>query len=116
MPRTYLATDANGVVHTRSTASRTYSHAVVCRDNYERELGQASHKLHPQQDRRNWEYYVAIVSGRDPHPNRNWRAENPERWSPAEIAEEKVWADAANAKRLADAKAEVGVPDQGLGA
>jgi hypothetical protein len=57
----YTAVDANGRVHTRSSA-RTYTHMVAVRPSYGYALGRA--KLVERVSRSNFDYYTEIVEGR----------------------------------------------------
>lgn len=100
---TYTATDAAGIVHKRTTATRAYSHTVVVKGGYETHLTYASHKDWAKGDSSNFAYYTAIAEGRSRHfPSTRYRAQDPKRWTAVEIAEE----EATCAKRDADAHRE----------
>lgn len=92
--KTYIVTDPNGVQHTRKT-DRTYTHAVLARDNCEGQLRSESSIW--DIDRVNFDYYAKIVAtggeygASKVYPN----------YSPEQVANTEI----ANAKRLADAQA-----------
>lgn len=103
MKTKYFAIDANGERHTRSS-ERAYSHMVVFKDDFAREMALSTDKSWAKQDARNFDYYARIAAGNDPYPSTNFRAEHPDRFTADEIAESQARADAENARRLADAK------------
>lgn len=104
---TFTATDPRGLVHKRTSQSRTYSHAVFARPSYEHAVANAQHKDWAKTEGSNFAYYLRIAGGRDAYPTKNYRAMHADKWSAAEIAEEQVRVDAENAKRVANAQARV---------
>ncbi len=101
----FTATDAAGVVHTRTSDNRTYSHTVVVLPSYEFDLARAN-RADLKSEARTFAYYQAIAAGNDPYPGRCFRSES--RGDSAEsIAEEQARVAAENAKRVADAQAVV---------
>ena len=110
---TYFAIDPAGVKHTRSSLSRVYSHTVVLRQSYEHDIAAAEAKDNAQQDRHNWDYYVAILTGRDPFPERPMTTPT---MTPAKRDAEIGRAARRNADKLANAKKEIGNPYLGLDA
>jgi hypothetical protein len=85
----YTATDANGIVHKRSTKARSYTHTVVVKRSYEADIAAACEKHWTKSDISNFAYYRAIAEDRSPHyPSTRWCAKYPDKWTPAEIAEE----------------------------
>lgn len=97
---TYIAFDANGAAHTRSTA-REYTHTVVGLPSLEKAMTDA---LSPWGvDASNYEYFrkIAMTNG-DYLAQACYRTAD--KWTAEQIAEEKASKDAANAKRLAEAR------------
>ena len=62
MANKHFIIDPAGVVHTRTSASRTYSHAVIGRRSYDRALASAKAYRNP-----NYEYYRSIADGTSRH-------------------------------------------------
>lgn len=104
----YFAIDPNGERHTRSS-ERVYSHAVVYKDDYAKELANASDKGWTKTDRSNFDYNSRIAAGNDPYPHQHWDRvayafhEKTDEW----IAAHDARMDRENAERLADAKAAI---------
>lgn len=97
----FIATDSAGALHTRATASRAYTHTVVGLPSLEKAMTDA---LAPWAvDTSNYEYFrkIAMTNG-DYHARTCYRTAD--KWTPEQIAEEKASVDAANAKRLAEAR------------
>jgi len=57
----YSATDANGLVHTR-TSARVYTHMVVARPSYANAVARAS-RVHMPTQKSNFEYHMNIAEG-----------------------------------------------------
>jgi hypothetical protein len=99
----FHAVDANGVVHTRSSKSRVYTHTVVSKPSYGYALAAAQSPDWTKTDRRNLDYYDTIAQGRDPYPRKCYRQDHPEKWTPEQIEEERVAVEAENARRVQEA-------------
>lgn len=68
MPKkTYTATAPNGDIFKRTTENRTYTHAVIGRRIFERELATANDAKQRQQDGENWDYFMACAAGAHAH-------------------------------------------------
>lgn len=99
---TYTATDAAGHVHTRKS-ERGYTHTVVALPSFDFDMARATDKGHAKADSSNYDYYVQVAAGQ----RLRVCYRSAEKWTAEEIAEEKAWIDAANAKAIADAKEKV---------
>lgn len=56
---TFTAIDPNGKAHKRTSVSRTYTHTVCSKPNYEYDLKRASEPR--EQDGVNWDFYCQMV-------------------------------------------------------
>lgn len=69
MANKHFIIDPAGVVHTRNSTSRTYSHAVIARRSYDSALASAEAYRCP-----NYEYYRSIADGTSRHlAPRSWQ-------------------------------------------
>jgi len=109
MPKiSYTATDANGLVHTRSTKTRSYTHMVVVKRSYEGDLAAAGASHWTKSDASNFDYYLRIAEGRSPHyPSVRWCAKYADRYTPAEIADEDARLTISDAAKVVEAKAQI---------
>lgn len=103
MPKTsYKVALSDGTFATRKS-DRVYTHIVVGRRSYEKELADASTVSKGQRDtlKSNFAYYTKIAAGNDPYPSTCYRTEP--KWTAEEVAEEKARAEAENAQRFQEA-------------
>lgn len=104
----YIATDANGLTHTRSTKSRSYTHMVVIKRSYDAAIAAASDRHWAKTDASNFDYYLRIAEGRSSHyPSTRYCPQYPERYDAAAIADEEARLSASDAAKVVEAKAVV---------
>jgi hypothetical protein len=101
----YIATDAAGGIHKRSTESRAYTHTVVVKGGYEAALASAKSPGWAKTDASNFDYYLRIAEGRSAHyPSKRWCAAP--RHTPEQIAQEDADLAVSDAAKVAVAKLE----------
>lgn len=64
---TYIATAPDGTVGKRTTKNRIYTHAVIGRRSYIKELATANSKGKQKSDGESWDYYMALNAGTHEH-------------------------------------------------
>jgi hypothetical protein len=102
----YIATDAAGVTHTRSTESRAYTHTVVRKGGYAVAMASALSASWGKTDRSNFDYYLRIAEGRSEfYPSTRYCAKYADRHTPEQIAEEDARLTISDAQKVAEAKA-----------
>lgn len=70
----HIATDANGIIHTRNSENRVYTHCVAIRHSYEAALASAK-KAHTH-DASNYAHYMAYINGTSEFLNkRSWQTD-----------------------------------------
>ena len=99
MPRTtYTAIDPAGRTHTRTTASRSYTHTVVSKRSYQAALADAQSKQSYDMDLRNFKFYAENA---DRHPERV-AGHTPESYAEAQRAARVASVEAQKAKGFFD--------------
>ena len=64
---TYIATAPDGTIGKRTTENRIYTHAVIGRHSYEKDLAGAHDKGSQKADGQNWDYHMALAAGTHEH-------------------------------------------------